>query len=53
MKEQLIGMLPRMNKIELLEPVIVRGKVTDEGKKLLDKLADDIYNKHKELGITS
>ncbi|MHA1124109.1 MAG: FprA family A-type flavoprotein [Candidatus Heimdallarchaeota archaeon] len=53
MKEQLIGMLPRLTQIELLEPVIVRGKITDEGKKLLDKLADDIYSKHKELGITN
>lgn len=53
MKEQLVGMIPRLSRVELLEPVIVRGKVTDEGKKLLDKLADDIYTKHKELGIVS
>jgi flavorubredoxin len=53
MKEQIIGMLPRLSRIELLEPVIVRGKVTEEGKKLLDKLADNIYQKHKELGIVS
>ena len=52
MKEQLIGMLPRL-KVELFEPVIVRGKITEEGKKQLDRLADDIYNKHKELGIVS
>ncbi len=50
MLEQLTGMITRI-KAEILEPVIVRGKVTDEGKKKLDALADTIQKKHQELGI--
>ncbi|HUT79654.1 MAG TPA: FprA family A-type flavoprotein [Candidatus Bathyarchaeia archaeon] len=50
LKEDLIAMLTRI-KPELLEPVILRGKMTDDGKKLLDKLAESIYQKHKSLGI--
>ncbi|MCK5046595.1 MAG: FprA family A-type flavoprotein, partial [Candidatus Heimdallarchaeota archaeon] len=50
MLEQLTGMITRV-KAEILDPVIVRGKVTEEGKKKLDALADTIQKKHKELGI--
>ncbi len=50
MLEQLTGMLTRV-KAEILDPVLVRGKVTEEGKKQLDALADTIQKKHKELGI--
>lgn len=50
MKEQIIGMLTRIRP-ELLEPVLVRGKMTDEGRKALDKLADTILAKHKELKL--
>jgi len=50
MKEQIVGMLTRIRP-ELLEPVVVRGKMTDEGRKALDKLADSIEAKHKELKI--
>ncbi len=50
MLEQLTGMLTRI-KAEILNPLIVRGKITDEGKKKLDALADTIMKKHQELGI--
>ncbi|NHJ32931.1 MAG: FprA family A-type flavoprotein [Asgard group archaeon] len=50
MLEQLTGMLTRV-KAEILDPVIVRGKITEDGKKKLDALADTIMKKHQELGI--
>ncbi len=51
LKEQLVGILTRIHP-EFIEPVIMRGKLTDEGRKKLDELANAIYQKHKELGIT-
>ncbi|NHJ04664.1 MAG: FprA family A-type flavoprotein [Candidatus Heimdallarchaeota archaeon] len=47
---QIINMLTRINP-ELIDPVIVRGKITKEGLKKLDDLADKIAAKHRELGI--
>lgn len=47
---QIVDMLTRI-KPELIDPVIVRGKVTEEGLTKLDELADKIQAKHKELGI--
>ncbi|NHJ87087.1 MAG: FprA family A-type flavoprotein [Asgard group archaeon] len=52
LKEDLIAMLTRI-KPELLEPVVLRGKMTDEGKKQLDELAEKIYQKHKSLGLVN
>jgi len=39
-------------KVELLEPVMVRGLPDESTTKALDRLADDILKKHKELNIT-
>jgi len=50
LKEQLVGILTRIRP-EFIEPVIVRGKLTDEGRKKLDELAETVYQKHKALGI--
>ncbi len=50
MVEQLKGMMPFL-KVEMLEPVIAKGLPSDEDYNALDKLADDILNKHKEAGI--
>ncbi len=47
-KEQIIAMLPNL-KVELLEPVIVKGRPKDEDLKALDNLAASIAAKHKEL----
>lgn len=40
------GMLSNL-KVELLEPVVTKGFPKDEDFKALDKLADEILNKHK------
>jgi flavorubredoxin len=48
--EQLASMLPNL-KAEILEPVIVKGHPKDSDFDLLDKLADNILTKHKELNI--
>ena len=48
MVEQLKDMLKNL-KVELLEPVLVKGYPSEEDFKLLDKLADDIRSKHNEL----
>lgn len=39
--------------VEVLNPVLVKGLPEKEDFKLLDELADAIYLKHKELGLTS
>jgi len=47
MVEQIKGILSNL-KVELLEPVITRGFPKEENLKALDKLADEILDKHKE-----
>ncbi len=46
MVEQIKGMLSNL-KVELLEPVVTKGFPKEEDFKALDKLADEILNKHK------
>jgi flavorubredoxin len=48
--EQIKGMLSNL-KVELLEPVIIKGFPEKEDFKALDRLADEILNKHIESGI--
>ena len=50
MVEQIKGMVPNL-KVELLEPVVVKGFPKEEDFKGLDRLADEILNKHKEYNI--
>jgi len=52
MVEQLTSMLPNL-KAEILEPVITKGFPKDNDFIALDKLADEILGKHKELGIVT
>ena len=48
-KEQIINMIPNL-KVELLEPVIVKGLPTEDDFRALDALASNIAQKHKSLG---
>ena len=48
--EQIKGLLSNL-KVELLEPVLIKGLPKIEDLKLLDNLAETIYKKHKEAGI--
>ena len=50
--EQLTGLLSNL-KVEILEPVIAKGCPKDDDLVALDKLADQILAKHKELKITN
>jgi flavorubredoxin len=50
MTEQITGMLGNL-KAEILEPVIAKGHPKNDDFAALDKLADRILAKHKELGI--
>jgi len=50
MVEQLTGMLPNL-KVELIEPVLVKGVPKDADFAALDNLAEKILAKHKEIGI--
>jgi len=52
MVEQLTSMLPNL-KAEILEPVITKGFPKDNDFIALDRLADEILAKHKELGIVT
>jgi len=51
MVEQLTGLLANL-KVELIPPVIAKGHPKDEDFQVLDRLADQILAKHKEIGIT-
>ena len=48
--KQIKGLLSNL-KVELLEPVLIKGLPKIEDLKLLDNLAETIYKKHKEAGI--
>lgn len=50
MLEQITGMLSNL-KVELLQPVVIKGYPKTEDFKQLARLADDILNKHKELKL--
>lgn len=50
MVEQLAGMIPNL-KVEVLDPVIIKGLPKKEEFNKLDMLADKILNKHKEAGL--
>lgn len=50
MVEQITGLIPNL-KVEILEPVIAKGYPNDDDFTDLDKLADKILAKHKELKI--
>jgi len=47
MVEQITRMLPNL-KVELLEPVVIKGFPEEEDFKALDRLADEILTRHKE-----
>ena len=48
MMEQIKGLLSNL-KVELLEPVIVKGFPKKEDFKALDRLADEILSKHRNI----
>ncbi|MFW6102110.1 MAG: FprA family A-type flavoprotein [Chloroflexota bacterium] len=49
--EQLTGMIPNL-KVEVLDPVLIKGFPREEDFKALDNLASTIAGKHKESGST-
>jgi len=50
MIEQLTGMISNL-KVEVLEPVVIKGLPKEADFKALDRLAEEILNKHMEYGI--
>ena len=50
MVEQITGLIPNL-KVELLEPVIAKGYPKDDDFTALEKLADKILDKHKEIKV--
>lgn len=50
MVEQITGLIPNL-KVELLEPVIAKGYPKEDDFTALEKLADKILDKHKEIKI--
>ncbi len=50
MVEHIKGMLTNV-KVEFIEPVLVKGYPGEADFQLLDKLADEILQKHKEHGL--
>ncbi len=45
------GMVPNLNKAEILDPVLCKGLPREEDLKALEALAETIYQKHKENGF--
>lgn len=52
MVEQITRMLSNLN-VELLEPVVIKGFPKEQDFGALDRLADEILNKHKEHNLTN
>ena len=52
MVEQLTALMPNL-KAEILEPVVAKGHPKEDDYAALDRLADDILAKHKELNIAN
>jgi len=50
MEKQLIGLISKL-KVELIDPVIVKGRPDDQPYAALDQLADQILAKHQEIGV--
>jgi flavorubredoxin len=50
MVEQLAGMIPNL-KVEILDPVVIKGVPKEADFIALDRLADEIANKHREHNI--
>ncbi len=50
MVEQLAGMIKNL-KVEIIEPVVIKGYPKEEDFELLDKMADEIYEKHKNIEV--
>lgn len=50
MTDQIKGILTNL-KVEIIEPVVVKGYPQEEDLKLLDKLAEQIWIKHREIRI--
>ena len=50
MVETITGMLPNL-KVEIIEPVIIKGHPKKDAFIALDRLADDILKKHKEMNL--
>ena len=48
--DQIVKLIPKL-KVELFNPVIIKGKPRDKDFILLDKLVDEIVSKHEELGL--
>jgi len=49
--EHISGMIGDL-KVEVLEPVLAKGRPKEEHFKQLDQLAESIYQKHKEMALT-
>jgi flavorubredoxin len=50
MVDQIVSLIPNL-KVELLSPVVIKGKPTSSDFQNLDKLAKEIASRHKDLGI--
>jgi flavorubredoxin len=50
MMDMLKGMLPGL-KVEIIDPILIKGYPKKEDFKLIDNLIESIYAKHKQLGI--
>ncbi|MFQ5818610.1 MAG: FprA family A-type flavoprotein [Candidatus Heimdallarchaeota archaeon] len=48
--DQIVSLLPNL-KVELLDPVVIKGKPDEEDFQKIDRLSDDIVAKHHELEL--
>ncbi len=50
MADDIVGLIKNL-KVELIEPVIIKGYPKEDDFKMLDKMAEDIFKKHEEIEI--
>ena len=48
MTEDIKGLIKNL-KVELIEPVVIKGYPKEDDFRMLDRLADEIFKKHKEI----
>ncbi len=49
--DQVVSMVPGLKEVEILDPVYAKGHPKEEDFKALDKMAEKIVEKHKELNL--
>jgi len=50
MVADILALIPNL-KVELIEPVVIRGRPLEKDLKAVDALADEILKRHRDIGV--